>query len=317
MEIRNASYTNCTLCPRRCEVDRSAILDFDSKASLGFCGQTSQVTLARAALHFWEEPCISGTAGSGAVFFCGCNLRCVFCQNADLSNSKLGKPVSITRLADIFLELEQLGATNINLVTASHFVPQIAEAISIAKDHKLSIPVVYNTGTYEFAASLKLLDGLVDIYMPDLKYMDSDLAKKLSFAPDYFEIATKAIDEMYRQVGEPKFDSKSSDIPLMKKGVLVRHLVLPKHTKDSRNILKYLHDKYGDNIYISIMNQYTPMPGIEQKLPDMTELHKPLSETSYNRVIDYAIELGISNAFIQEGPTCKESFIPVWDYTGL
>lgn len=305
----------CNLCPRNCNVTR----DQNSNNTNGFCGQSSQVNLARAALHYWEEPCISGSQGSGAVFFCGCNLRCIFCQNADLANSKLGKTISIERLSEIFIELQEQNAANINLITAGHFIPQLAEALSVAKNQGLHIPVVYNTGSYEKVESLQLLDGLVDIYLPDLKYMDKTLGDRLSNAPDYFEIATKAIAEMYRQVGQPRFKGQ-----LMKKGVIVRHLVLPNHTKDSRKILEYLNKTYADNIYISILNQYTPMPYIEKIVNDesskafgMTELTHTLSSRAYNRVIDYALELGINNAFIQEGETFKDSFIPIWDYTGV
>jgi len=307
--------SNCRLCPRNCGIDRT-----NPAGNMGFCGQSSEIKLARAALHFWEEPCISGTGGSGAVFFCGCNLRCVFCQNFDLANSRIGKTVSTERLSEIFLELQDQNANNINLITAGHFVPQVASAISRAKDNGLKIPVVYNTGTYEYAETLKMLDGLVDVYLPDLKYYDSQLSLRLSHAPDYFEVASAAIKEMYRQAGNPEFATESgSDISsgstIMTKGVIVRHLVLPNHTKDSFRILDYLSDTYADNVYISILNQYTPMPGIdESRYPELAHV---LTERSYNKVINHAIELGIANAFIQEGETFKESFIPIWDYSGV
>ena len=337
--------TNCILCPRKCGANRVSDDEMNralhKEAKPGFCGQTDQVTLARAALHMWEEPCISGTRGSGAVFFCGCNLRCVFCQNADLANSKVGRSVSVERLSVIFLELQEQGAHNINLVTAGHFIEQIAKAIEDAKTQGLVIPIVYNTGTYEYADSIKKLDGLIDVYMPDLKYVDGALANKLSHAPDYFDRAREAIAEMYRQVGTVKFNllhptsdeeisynqTSNDAIPynetscnapsLMAKGVLVRHLVLPGHTQDSKRVLEYLYNTYGDSIYISIMNQYTPMPDIESRIPDMPELHRTLTPREYDKVINYALDLGITNAFIQEGETCKESFIPLWDYAGV
>lgn len=295
-------YSNCTLCPRKCSVNRE-------NGQLGYCGQTSQVSLARAALHYWEEPCISGDAGSGAVFFCGCNLKCVFCQNSDLATSKIGRAISDFQLAEVFLSLQEQKANNINLVTPGHFVPNIVNALSLAKSQGLTIPIVYNTGSYECVDTLKYLDGLVDIYLPDLKYYSPKLSQKMSNAADYFEVATSAIAEMYRQVGENAFDSNN----LMKKGILIRHLVLPGHVSDSREILTYLHNTYGHNIYISIMNQFTPMPATL----GMSDLGHTLKEDTYNRLINYCIDLGIKNAYIQEGETNKDSFIPIWDYTGV
>ena len=297
-----SSMENCTLCPRLCHVNRA-------QGQTGYCGQTSLVSVARAALHHWEEPCISGSQGSGTVFFCGCNLRCVFCQNSDLAQSNLGRQISTNTLSDIFLKLEADGASNINLVTPGHFVPQIIEALNIAKNKGLSIPIVYNTGSYESVDSIRALNGLVDIYMPDLKYMSSSLSQRLSNALDYFSVASEAISEMYRQVGRNDFDSSG----LMKKGILLRHLVLPGHIEDSRKILKYVYDTYGDNIYVSIMNQFTPMPATK----DMHDLSHTLSDSAYNRLIDYCLNLGFQNAFIQEGGTCQDSFIPVWDYSGI
>ena len=300
--------SNCRLCPRNCGVDRTS-----GNSHTGFCGQGSDINLARAALHFWEEPCISGTTGSGAVFFCGCNLRCVFCQNSDLANSKIGMSVSAERLSEIFLELQEQKAANINLITAGHFVPQVAHAIACAKDNGLTIPIVYNTGSYEYADTLKMLDGLIDIYLPDLKYMDSELGKRFSHTADYFDVATKAIKEMFSQVGTPVFTDDTN--PLMKKGVIVRHLVLPNHTKDSCNILDYLYKTYGDEIFISIMNQYTPMPAVDcTQFPELTHT---LTKRAYEKVINHAIDIGITNAFVQEGETFKDSFIPVWDYSGV
>lgn len=294
--------SNCILCPRECHVDRAG-------ENTGFCGQKDTVSIARAALHMWEEPCISGTNGSGAVFFSGCNIRCVFCQNADLSESRFGKEVSVSTLADIFLSLQDQNAHNINLITAGHFVPQIKSAIIAAKNNGLTIPIVYNTGSYEKAEVIHELDGLVDIYLPDLKYYSPKLSARLSSAPDYFDVASKAILEMYRQTGPNVFDENS----IMKKGTLVRHLVLPGHIEDSRRLLKYLFETYGNNIYVSIMNQYTPMPSTSH----MHDLNHTLSKDAYDRLIDYCLGLGYTNAYIQDGETCKESFIPAWDYTGI
>lgn len=258
----------------------------------------------------WEEPCISGTRGSGTVFFTGCVLKCVFCQNSVLAESKVGKPVTVSRLAEIFLELQNKGAHNINLVTPTHFVPSIRESIILAKKNGLTLPIVYNTGSYESVETIKSLEGLVDIYLPDLKYVSSELSKKYSKAPDYFETAKKAIGEMVRQVGTPEFD----DDGIMKKGVIVRHLLLPGCITDSKNVIKYLYDTYRDDIFISIMNQYTPMEGIGDKYP---ELNRKVRKKEYDRLVDYAIDIGVTNGFIQEGGTAKESFIPEFTEEGI
>lgn len=258
----------------------------------------------------WEEPCISGTRGSGTVFFTGCVLKCVFCQNSVLAESKVGKPVTVSRLAEIFLELQNKGAHNINLVTPTHFVPSIRESIILSKKNGLTLPIVYNTGSYESVETIKSLEGLVDIYLPDLKYVSSELSKKYSKAPDYFETAKKAIDEMVRQAGTPEFD----DDGIMKKGVIVRHLLLPGCITDSKNVIKYLYDTYRDDIFISIMNQYTPMEGIGDKYP---ELNRKVRKKEYDRLVDYAIDIGVTNGFIQEGGTAKESFIPEFTEEGI
>ena len=298
----------CNLCPRNCNVDRTI-------GKIGYCGQTEKIYVARAALHMWEEPCISGKEGSGTVFFCGCNLRCIFCQNhiialgEDRSGCKVGKEVSIVRLKEIFLELQNLGANNINLVTGSHYIPQIAEALGAARQEGLHIPVVYNTGGYEKKESLRLLEGLVDIYLPDMKYVSKELSKEYSSAEDYFEVAKAALEEMVRQVGNLEFDSRG----YLKKGVLVRHLVLPGSTKDSKAVLDYLWNTYGNKIYISIMNQYTPM----EQIKNHPLLSRKVTKREYEKVIDYALSLGWENGFIQEGETAKESFIPDFNKTGV
>lgn len=288
----------CEICPRKC------------KKRPGFCGESDQVRLARAALHMWEEPCISGAEGSGAIFFTGCVLRCVFCQNHNIADGSVGKVVSVERLAEIMLELQAKKANNINLVTPTHFVLQIADAIRIARKKGLTVPIVYNTGGYERVETLCLLEGLVDVYLPDFKYMDAELAARYSLAKDYPEVAEAALAEMVRQVGSPQFDERG----MMKKGVIVRHLLLPGQLMDSKDVIAYLHKTYQDNIYISIMNQYTPMPGIGEIYP---ELNRKVRKASYEKLIAYALALGVENAFVQEGETAKESFIPAFDYEGV
>ena len=276
----------------------------------GFCGETGEIRAARAALHMWEEPCISGTKGSGTVFFTGCVLRCVFCQNGNIACGNTGKIISVERLSEIFLELQNKGAHNINLVTPTHFVPQIKSALIAAKNNGLIIPIVYNTGSYENVETLRMLDGLVDVFLPDLKYYSSELSKKYSQAENYFEVATKAIAEMVRQVGTPQFDEDG----IMTKGVIVRHLLLPGNIEDSKRVVKYLYDTYGDDIFISIMNQYTPMKGIGDKYPELSEV---VSFDEYDELTDYAIDIGVENGFIQEGETAKDSFIPDFDMEGI
>lgn len=296
--------SNCTLCPRECHVNRNA-------GEMGYCGQTAALMAARAALHFWEEPCLSGTNGSGAVFFSGCNLGCVYCQNHEIAHGLSGRGLTVSRLSDIFLELQGKGAHNINLVTPTHFVPQIVTALETAKKQGLSVPIIYNTSAYEKIETLKRLDGLVDIYLPDLKYFDSTLSRHYSHAADYFEKAAAAIAEMVRQVGAPVFvDGENS---LMKKGVIVRHLLLPGCEKDARHILRYLHDTYKNDIYVSIMNQYTPPLHVES----IPKLNRKISAQEYEKIVDYAISIGIENGFIQEGETASESFVPAFDCEGI
>lgn len=320
---------HCTLCPRQCRVNREY-------GQTGFCGQSSVLKAARAALHMWEEPCISGLHGSGAVFFSGCTLRCVYCQNASIASGQIGKSISRERLIEIFLKLQEMGANNINLVTPTQFVPQIAWALEHAKEQGLTLPVIYNTGSYECVDTLKQMEGLVDVYLPDLKYYSPKLSKRYSHAPDYFAVASKAIEEMVRQTGEPVFQ-ESSDIsspkndsnveaastasdnsdyatmPLITRGVIVRHLVLPGCVEDSMKIMDYLYKTYGNRIYISIMNQYTPVA----PLPEYPELNRKITKKEYDTVVDYAISLGVENGFIQEGETASESFIPPFDLTGI
>ena len=290
----------CDLCPRKCLVDRK-------KGEKGICGQTENLKVARAALHFWEEPCISGDAGSGAVFFSGCPLHCVFCQNENIANGTVGKEISLERLVDIFLELQEKRANNINLVTPGHFVPQIVKALDQARKEGLTLPVVYNTSSYETVDTIKMLEGYVDIYLPDFKYMSPVLSKKYSHAPDYAEVAKAAIAEMVRQTGKAVFVNGDED-NLILSGTIVRHLTLPGCMADSMQIVKYLHDTY-----ISIMNQFTPLSNLE-KYP---ELNRRITDEEYETLVDYAIDIGIENGFIQEGDTAEESFIPAFDCEGV
>lgn len=303
LELIDNLMSDCTLCPRKCHADRLA-------GAIGFCGQTALLCAARAALHFWEEPCISGSTGSGTVFFSGCSLRCVFCQNRAISLGKTGRTITPNRLADIFLELQEKNAANINLVTAGHFLPQVAYSLELAKSQGLTLPIVYNTGSYEEVTSLKLLEGLVDIYLPDLKYRSSELSAKYSNAPDYFEKAAAAIKEMYRQTGAPILDPETG---LMKRGIIVRHLLLPGQSKDSKQILRYLHDTYGNDIYVSIMNQYTPLADAE--IPQ--ELKRCITAEEYEKILSFGERIGIEQGFRQEGGTAEESFIPPFDCEGI
>lgn len=303
MQTTSDLLYNCILCPRRCGADRMS-------GKTGYCGMPADLLVARAALHMWEEPCISGTMGSGTIFFSGCNLKCVFCQNHSIALGDCGKSITIQRLAEIFLELQKKGAANINLVTPTHYIPQIRDALLLAKENGLTLPIVYNSGGYESVEALQLLEGLIDIYLPDLKYYSTGLSSTYSHAADYFQVATAAINEMYRQVGTPKFDENTG---MMQKGMIVRHLLLPGQTKDSKKILRHLYETYGDNIYISIMNQYTPLPHVA-KIP---ELNRKVIAEEYDKIVNFAIRLGINNAFIQEGETATESFIPPFDLEGV
>lgn len=301
-EQMNSLLKDCTLCPRECHADRLA-------GKTGYCGTSSTVIAARAALHMWEEPCISGTRGSGAVFFGGCGLKCCFCQNREIAIGDCGMEISAERLADIFLELEQEGAANLNLVTGAHYVPQIISALETAHKYGLGLPVVYNSGGYEKTETLRLLKGYVDVYLPDLKYLDRELAGSFSNAPDYPERAKEAIREMTAQTGECEFDEDG----YIKKGTIVRHLILPGHTRNSIRVLEYLHGTYGNKIYISIMNQFTPICH-QEKYP---ELNRRVTVREYQKVLNAAVEMGIENGFFQEGETAKESFIPAFDYEGV
>lgn len=293
---------SCTLCPRTCRVNRSA-------GQLGYCRAGADLIAARAALHHWEEPSISGEKGSGTVFFSGCPLGCVYCQNHCIAAAKAGKEITVRRMADIFLELEQQGALNINLVTPTHFVPQIIHSLNLAKADGLRLPVIYNTGGYERVETLRLLEGYVDVYLPDFKYISPSAARLYSNAPDYPDVVKSAIAEMFRQTGKIRFDSDG----IARRGMIVRHLVLPGHAEDAKRIIKYLHTAYGEDIYLSIMNQYTPMPAAKS----FPNLRRPIRRDEYDSVIDYALSIGVENAYIQEGETAEESFIPEFNLEGL
>ena len=288
-------YTSCTLCPRRCKVDRM-------RGQKGYCRVGTQIRYGRAALHFWEEPCISASEGSGAVFFSGCSLRCIYCQNARISGGETGKATDTEGLKAVFLDLQEKGANTLNLVTACHYVPQIARSLQMARGSGLQIPVVYNSSGYELPETLRLLEGLVDVYLPDYKYMETPTAAAYSNAPDYPDVAAAALEEMVRQCPKPCFNDKG----IMTKGVIVRHLLLPGHVKEAKSIVKQVYQTYGDSVYLSLMSQYTPMP----KVAGDNLLGRTVTRREYGRLVDFALELGIKNCFIQEGDCAKESFIP-------
>lgn len=275
----------------------------------GVCGESDELHIARAALHMWEEPCISGEDGSGTVFFSGCSLCCAFCQNYNISANHHGKIITQERLYEIFFELKAQGANNINLVTPTHFAPTVARVIAKAVNSGLDLPIVYNTSSYDSVETLKLFDGLADIYLPDFKYYDASLAKKYSHAADYPNAAKLAVQEMVSQRGRAKFNSDG----IMTSGVIVRHLILPGCTEDSKKVIEYLYKTYGDDIYISIMNQYTPTA----YLPSNSPLSRKVTAEEYDEVIDYALSLGVENGFVQEGEAASESFIPDFDLTGV
>ncbi len=295
-------YENCLLCPRKCGINRST-------GQTGVCGVSSEIKVARAALHYWEEPCISGKRGSGAVFFSGCSLHCVFCQNREISDGKAGKLISKERLSDIFMELADKGANNINLVTPGQYIPDIVWAVNDAKSRGMKLPIIYNTSGYENVTELKLLEGIVDVYLPDFKYMDSTLSAMYSRAKDYPSVAKQALSEMVRQQPDVVIDDATG---LIQKGVIVRQLLLPGHVNDAKAVLKYLYDTYHDHVYISMMSQFTPIA-----LKDYPEINRTVTRREYERLVDYALEIGITNAFIQEGDVAKDSFIPAFDCEGV
>ncbi|WP_346888144.1 radical SAM protein [Clostridium sp. UBA1056] len=293
---------NCNVCPRNCGIDRIS-------GKVGFCKSGVTVKVAKAYGHMWEEPCVSGTKGSGTVFFSNCNLRCVFCQNHDISQSSIGKEISVERLSEIFLEQQAKGYHNINLVNPTHYVPQIIAALDMAKKSGLTIPVVYNSNGYENIESIKALNGYIDVYIPDLKYFNDKYAIKYSSAPNYFNIASKVIGEMVAQVGTPVFNEDD----IMIKGVIIRHLMLPGLLFDSKKVVDYIYKTFGDSVYLSLMNQYTPM----FKSTEYAEINRPLNPDHYDSLIDYCVDLGYKNAFIQESGTSSTVYVPDFNLQGI
>ena len=291
-------YLNCKLCPRECNVNRTI--------NVGYCGANDKIKVALATIFTYEEPCISGK--SGAIFFSNCNMKCLFCQNKEISTNGKGLEISIERLSEIMIELQNRKADNINLITPTHYVPSIIEAIKLAKKKGLNIPIIYNSSGYEKKDTIKSLNGLIDVYLPDFKYYNNSIGEKYSKCKNYCEFAKTAIEEMYNQVGPCKFNEKG----LIKKGVIVRHLVLPDNLLDSKKIINYLYKTYKNNIYISLMSQYTP-----RCITIFPELNRPLNDDEYNEIVLYAFKLGIKNCYCQEGKTCLESFIPNFDYKGI
>ena len=287
---------NCNICPRHCNVNRDV--------KTGFCGVSNELKVAKACLHFWEEPPISGEKGSGTIFFSGCNLKCVFCQNYEVSRG-FGKEITIKRLVDIYKELEDKGANNINLVTASHFVPQIVKSFEI---YKPAIPIVYNSSGYESIETLKLLDGIVDVYLPDLKYSDNELAYKYSKCKDYFLVATKAILEMKRQ--QPKDIIKNG---LMKKGVIIRHLILPNELNNTDGVLNWFNNNLTKDSFISLMGQFTPFG----QAKDIDKLNRPLKPLEYKIEINKLLNMGFKNSFIQELDSSSKEYIPDFNLDGV
>lgn len=295
-------YEACSLCPRNCRVNRHI--------TTGYCGCSNTIKAARAALHHWEEPCISGTRGSGTVFFSGCTLKCCFCQNHTISQEGLGKEISDEKLAQIFLRLQDSGAHNINLVTATQYLPSVLNALDSVKE-KLFIPVVYNCGGYESPDTVKLLRDYVDIWLPDLKYNSSELSLRYSNAANYFETARKAILQMVIQTGRPQFDSSGT---IMKKGVILRHMVLPGAKEDSLRLLHWMKEELPEGMfYISLMSQYTPF----YHSKDYPEINRRITSYEYNKVLEEAIRLGLDQGFMQEKSSAKEEYTPPFDLEGV
>ena len=303
MRERESWLEPCRLCPRDCGARRLS-------GEHGRCGTGAVLKVARAALHMWEEPCISGEQGSGTVFFSGCPLHCVYCQNREISGGRAGKEISVERLAEIFLELQAKGAGNLNLVTPTHYVPQILEGLRMAKNSGLKLPVVFNCSGYEKAEALRMLEGSVDIYLTDFKYINAETSRRYSFAPDYPERAKEALEEMVRQCPEPVF----SEDGMMQRGVIVRHLLLPGRVEEAKAVIRWVYERFGEQVYFSLMNQYTPFEELRERYP---EICRKVTKREYESLVDYALELGVEQGFIQEGNTARESFIPAFDYEGV
>ena len=290
----------CTICPHECKCNRN-------QKEIGRCKATEKIKIALSSIHHFEEPCISGKNGSGTIFFSNCNLHCVYCQNYEISQQGRGKEIEIKELAQIFLEQQNQKAENINLVTPTSYVPQIIEAIKIAKKKGLSIPIIYNTNGYEKVETLKKLEGYIDVYLPDLKYYEDEMAKKYSKISQYFPIATKAIKEMYRQVGSPKFDENG----MIRKGLMIRHLILPNHIENSKKILKWIKENIDEKVYINIMAQYFPTYQAKEK-EEYKKLNRKLTKEEYRKIENYVYDLNIENGYIQELGEHEEEYVPKW-----
>ena len=288
----------CKICPHECGVNRT-------KNEIGRCKSTDKIKIALYSLHHFEEPCISGEHGSGTVFFSNCNLNCVYCQNYEISQEGKGREISIEELADIFLEQQNKHAENINLVTPTSYTLQIIETIKIAKKNGLTIPIIYNTNGYEKVETLKLLEGYIDVYLPDLKYYDNEIGKKYSKIEKYFEIATKAILEMYRQVGSPQLNDQG----MIQKGIMIRHLILPNHIENSKKILKWIKENVDENVYVDIMAQYFPT----YKAKEIKDLNRKLTKEEYQEIEEYVYQLDIKNGYMQELGEHEEEYVPKWD----
>ena len=295
-------YKNCSICPRNCRIDRT-------KGQIGYCQSGHEIKAALASVHMWEEPPISGSCGSGTIFFSGCNLRCVFCQNYTISSENSGKTISTERLSEIMLEQQARGVHNINLVTATHFIPSIIKAVQKAKNNGLKIPIVYNTGGYEKVESIKMLEGTVDIYLPDIKYFSSELSLKYSGASDYFSYASEAVLEMYHQTGNNIYD----DNGIMKSGVIIRHMIMPSHKEDSYKVLDWIRDNIGTEACVSLLSQYTPAYNAEK----YKEINRKLMSLEYTRVIEHFFDIGLKNGFMQEKSSAESKYTPIFDLSGL
>lgn len=302
MGLAKNLMADCDICPRECHADRIS-------GKKGFCRSGADPVVARVSLHYHEEPCISGDIGSGTVFFGGCNMGCVYCQNQAISRGDGGKAITVERLAAIFLEQQKAGAANLNLVTPSHFTPQIIEGLELAKKQGLQIPVVWNSSAYEKVETLRLLSGLVDIYMPDFKYLSSGTAALYSQAADYPMAAKRALAEMFAQRPQAEFDEKG----MLLRGCLVRHLLLPGQVEESKRVLQYLFREYGHSIYISIMGQYTPCGN----LAGYPQINRRVTRAEYDELVDFALEIGIENAFVQDLAAADEMYIPEFDCRGV
>ncbi|HCQ56238.1 MAG TPA: radical SAM protein [Clostridiales bacterium] len=294
----NKELECCTICPHNCKINRTK--------NPGRCKSTDKIKIALYSIHNFEEPCISGEKGSGTIFFSNCNMNCVFCQNYEISQFGRGKEITIEELANVMIKQQERNVQNINLVTPTSYALHIVEAIKIARKKGLEIPIVYNTNGYESVETLKLLEGYVDIYLPDLKYYYDDLAKKYSKVDNYFEIATKAIQEMYRQVGTPVLDENG----VMKKGLMIRHLILPNEVQNSKKVLKWIKENIDSNVYVSIMAQYFPT----YKAKEIPEIARKITKEEYEKVENYLYELDLENGYIQELGEHEEEYVPTWEY---